>query len=44
MGVLFTAVNANAQAEIDDSKSLRAVRTDVILVLDGRFLAKSCWH
>jgi len=44
LGVLFTAVNANAQAEIDDSKSLRAVRTDVILVLDGRFLAKSCWH
>lgn len=41
MGVLCTAVNANAQSEIDDSKSLRAVRTDVIPVLAGRFLAKS---
>ena len=44
LGVLCTAVNANAQSEIDGSKSLRAVRTAVIPVLDGRFLAKSYWH
>jgi len=43
LGVFFAAANGNAQSEIDDDKSLRAVRTDAIPVLDGR-LDEPLWQ